>query len=107
MIENLLTRHPNGINRNSINWGKMISVRQMKAARALVAWSQGDLSAASGVSEPTIARLESEDGPIGGRADTTTKLIAALEKAGVEFIAENGGGPGVRLRKPPRPIRSK
>src|SRR6202047_5062874 len=77
----------------------MISVRQMKAARALVAWSQGDLAAASGVSEPTIARLESEDGPIGGRAGTGKKLIAALEKAGVEFIAENGGGPGVRPRK--------
>jgi predicted transcriptional regulator len=73
----------------------------MKAARALVAWSQGDLSTASGVSEPTIARLESEeeDGPLGGRAETAKKLIAALEKAGVEFIAENGGGAGVRLRK--------
>lgn len=79
----------------------MISVRQMKAARALVAWSQGDLATASGVSEPTIARLESEDGPIGGRVETGKKLIAALETAGVEFIAENGGGPGVRLRKPP------
>jgi hypothetical protein len=83
----------------------MISVRQMKAARALVAWSQGELSEASGVSEPTIARLESEDGPLGGRAETTKKLLAALEKAGVEFIAENGGGPGVRLRKPQRPVR--
>jgi DNA-binding XRE family transcriptional regulator len=107
VIENLLTRRPNRFNRNSINWCKMISVRQMKAARALVAWSQSDLSAASGVSEPTIARLESEDGPIGGRAETTNKLIAALEKAGVEFIAENGGGPGVRLRKPQRPGRPK
>ena len=76
----------------------------MKAARALVAWSQGDLAAASGVSEPTIARLESDDGPIGGRADTSKKLVTALEKAGVEFIVENGGGPGVRLRKPLRPI---
>ena len=85
----------------------MISVRQMKAARALVAWSQGELAAASGVSEPTIARLESEDGPIGGRAETGKKLIAALEEAGVEFIKENGGGPGVRLRKLQRPVRSK
>jgi predicted transcriptional regulator len=85
----------------------MVSVRQIKAARALVAWSQGDLSAASGVSEPTIARLESEDGALGGRAETGKKLIAALEKAGVEFIAENGGGPGVRLRKPHRSVRPK
>jgi predicted transcriptional regulator len=80
----------------------MISVRQMKAARALVAWSQGDLATASGVSEPTIARLESVDGPLGGRAETTKKLIAAVERAGVVFIAENGGGPGVRLRKTTR-----
>ena len=85
----------------------MISVRQMKAARALVAWSQGDLATASGVSEPTIARLESEDGPLGGRVETGEKLIAALETAGIEFIVENGGGPGVRLRKPPIPNQPK
>jgi predicted transcriptional regulator len=78
----------------------MILVRQMKAARALLAWSQGDLAAASGVSEPTIARLESaDDGPLGGRPDTGQALVVALEKAGVEFIPENGGGAGVRLKK--------
>jgi len=44
---------------------------------------------------------------MGGRAETAKKLIAALEKAGVEFIEENGGGAGVRLRKPQRPVRSK
>jgi predicted transcriptional regulator len=77
----------------------MISIRQLKAARALLAWSQGDLAQASGISEPTIARLESADGPIGGRADTSTALVSALEKAGVEFIPENGGGAGVRLAK--------
>ena len=71
----------------------------MKAARSLLAWSQGDLASASGVSEPTVARLESEDGQLGGRAETGAKLIAALEKAGVEFIPENGGGAGVRLAK--------
>jgi predicted transcriptional regulator len=77
----------------------MFSVRQMKAARALLAWSQSDLAKASGVSEPTIARLESEDGEVGGRAETSDKLRAALEQAGVEFIPENGGGAGVRMRK--------
>ncbi len=77
----------------------MISIRQIKAARALLAWSQGDLAKASGVSEPTVARLESQDGPIGGRADTGKKIVTALEKAGVEFIAENGGGAGVRMRR--------
>jgi transcriptional regulator with XRE-family HTH domain len=77
----------------------VISTRQVKAARALLAWSQADLAKASQVSEPTIARLESQDGELGGRADTAAKIVAALEVAGVEFIAENGGGPGVRLRK--------
>ena len=77
----------------------MITIRQIKAARALLAWSQGDLAEASGISEPTVARLESVDGPIGGRRDTSEKLQTALEKAGVEFIAENGGGAGVRLKK--------
>src|SRR5258708_28753337 len=80
---------------------KMISVRQMKAARALVAWSQGDLSAASGVSEPTIARLESEDGPIGGRAETAKKLMAALEKARGEFMPVKCGGTCGRLPSAP------
>ena len=65
----------------------------------LLAWSQGDLAQASGVSEPTLARLESEDGAAGGRPDTGDKLRCAFEKAGVEFIAENGGGAGVRLAK--------
>jgi len=46
-----------------------------------------------------VKRLEAVDGDIGGRPETGEALIAALEKAGVEFIAENGGGAGVRLRK--------
>ena len=62
-----------------------------------MAWSQSDLARESGVSEPTIARLESADGPIGGRPDTAEKLVAALVKGGIEFISENGGGAGVRL----------
>ncbi|WP_457646428.1 helix-turn-helix transcriptional regulator [Profundibacter sp.] len=76
-----------------------ISIRQVKAARALLDWSQRDLAEASGVSYPTIARLETADGPVGGRAETAAAIRAALETAGIEFIAENGGGPGVRLRK--------
>ncbi len=77
----------------------MISIRQVKAARSLLAWSQDDLASRSGVSKPTIARLETADGEIGGYAGTRDKIIAALETAGVEFIPENGGGAGVRLRK--------
>jgi hypothetical protein len=50
----------------------------------------------SGISKPTIGRLESidSDDPIGGRAETGEALVAALEKAGIEFIPENGGGAG-------------
>jgi len=77
----------------------MISTRQVKAARALLGWAQSDLAAASGISEPTVARLEANDGPLGGRAQTGARIVDALETAGVEFIAENGGGAGVRLRK--------
>ena len=77
-----------------------ISIRQIKAARSLLGWSQDDLAERSGVSKPTIGRLESQAGEaVGGRAETGDALVAALEKAGVEFIAENGGGAGVRMRK--------
>lgn len=57
------------------------------------------MAEASGVSIPTIKRLEATDGDLGGRASTGQKLTEALEAAGVEFIPENGGGPGVRLKK--------
>ena len=77
----------------------MVSTRQIKAARALLAWSQADLAQRSGVSEPTVARLEAVDGELGGREQTVAKIRIALENAGIEFIDENGGGPGVRLRK--------
>lgn len=76
-----------------------VSVRQVKAARSLLAWSQAELASRSGISEPTIKRLEAVDGDLGGRSDTGGKIVAALEAAGVEFIPENGGGAGVRLRK--------
>ena len=77
----------------------MITVRQVKAARALLGWSQTDLAGKSGISEPTIARLESAEGILGGRQGTAEKIRKSLIAAGVEFIDENGGGPGVRLRK--------
>jgi len=80
----------------------MLSIRQIKAARALLGWSQADLAHHSSISEPTIARLESADGVLGGRANTADRIRQSLEKAGIEFIYENGGGPGVRLRKSQR-----
>src|SRR5262245_28681802 len=80
-----------------------VSIRQIKAARALLSWSQEELAEAAGVSTPTIKRLEARDGPIGGRTNTAAKIRTALEDGGVEFIDENGGGRGVRLRKRARP----
>jgi predicted transcriptional regulator len=77
----------------------LVTIRQIKAARALLGWSQADLARGSGISEPTIARLEAVEGEIGGRQGTARRIQAALEKAGIEFIYENGGGPGVRLRE--------
>ena len=84
-----------------------ISIRQIKAARSLLGWSQDDLADRSGVSKPTIGRLEAidSDDPIGGRPETGEALVAALEKAGVEFIPENGGGAGVRLVKRSRRMK--
>lgn len=72
-----------------------ISVRQVKAARALLGWTQGDLAAKSGVSEPTVFRLEADDGELGGRDATAGKIRQTLEDAGIEFM--NHGQPGVRL----------
>jgi predicted transcriptional regulator len=77
-----------------------VSIRQVKAARALLGWSQDDLAKAAEVSIPTIKRLEAFDGPLGGRGETADRIVSAIRSAGVEFIDENGGGPGVRLRKP-------
>jgi transcriptional regulator with XRE-family HTH domain len=76
-----------------------VSVRQIKAARALLGWSQETLAARSSVSIPTIKRLEAADGALGGRAETGEKLRITLENGGIEFLDENGGGSGVRLRK--------
>jgi predicted transcriptional regulator len=78
---------------------RKVSIRQVKAARALLGWSQEDLATATGVSLPTIKRLEAVDGPIGGRSGTVTQILDALSAAGVLFLGEDGEGPGVRLRK--------
>ena len=77
-----------------------VSIRQVKAARALLGWSQEDLASAASVSLPTIKRLEAQAGDLGGRSDTGSKICSALAAGGIEFISQNGGGVGVRLRKP-------
>jgi predicted transcriptional regulator len=82
-----------------------VTTGQVKAARALLGWSQGDLAEASGVSHPSIKRLEAETGLLGGRDDTAAKIVGALEKAGVIFVEENGEGPGVRLHKAAKRVR--
>jgi transcriptional regulator with XRE-family HTH domain len=80
---------------------RKITSRQLKAALAMLGWKVSDLAEASGVSEPTIWRLETAEGEVGGRPATTEKLVDALETAGIIFLDGNGEGPGVRLRKIP------
>lgn len=81
----------------------MITAFQLKAARALVGMEQRALAEASGVSLPTIQRMEASKGTVRGVIESLVKVMAALETAGVEFINEDasssGGGRGVRLRK--------
>jgi transcriptional regulator with XRE-family HTH domain len=79
----------------------------VRAARALLRWDQRKLAEASSISLPTIKRLESKPGTLEAHTSTEAALIRALEGAGVEFIDENGGGPGVRLRKRHRPQKQK
>lgn len=74
-----------------------ITSAQCRAARGLIGINQDELATRSRVSKRTIASFElGERSPI---AANLGAIKAALEAAGVEFIAENGGGPGVRLRK--------
>lgn len=78
-----------------------VSIRQIKAARALLDWSQGELALKCGVSEPTIKRLEAAKGDLGGRPETIEKIVTTMTAAGAVFIADgetSTGGPGVRLR---------
>ena len=80
----------------------MLTGAQMKAARALVGMEQKTLATRSGVSLPTIQRMETSDGVVRGVIETLMKVMEALQAAGIEFINEgaisNGGGRGVRLR---------
>jgi transcriptional regulator with XRE-family HTH domain len=80
----------------------MITAGQMKAARALLGLDQRELAELSGLSLPTIQRMEGSDGVVRGNVDSLVKLIEALTTAGVDLIPEGatsiGGGRGVRLR---------
>jgi transcriptional regulator with XRE-family HTH domain len=76
----------------------MVSFFQLRAARALTGLSQTEVAEAAGISIPTLKRAEA-GGPIKVADDTIAAIAKTLEKAGVEFIAENGGGAGVRMKK--------
>jgi len=77
---------------------------QLRAARALLGIDQKTLADQAGVSLPTVQRMESSPGTVRGVIDTLTKIIEALDRAGVELIGEgvqsSGRGRGVRLKKP-------
>ena len=76
---------------------KMTSSEQLRAARAILGLSQGDLASMTGKTNKTIRRAETDIGLVA--TDTVAAIRKALEEAGVEFIPENGGGAGVRLKK--------
>ena len=78
----------------------MIRSAQIRAARALLGWRQGDLSKASGVGTATIYRIEKSENSITGYASTLVRIQAALEQAGIEFIENDEvGGYGLRFSK--------
>ena len=82
----------------------MISPAQLRAARALLGLDQRSLAALAGVSLPTVQRMEASSGDVRGAISTLTKVVEALDAAGVELIADDqpsqGRGRGVRLKYP-------
>ena len=80
----------------------MITAAQMRAARALLGIDQRHLAALSGLSLPTIQRMEASNGVVRGNVDSLMKLVGSLQDAGIELIGEekisSNGGRGVRLK---------
>lgn len=81
----------------------MITAAQVRAARALLGIDQRTLAELAGVSVPTIQRMEASPGNVRGVVDSLTKVVEALNHAGVELIGDDihslGGGRGVRLKE--------
>jgi transcriptional regulator with XRE-family HTH domain len=81
----------------------VITAAQIRAARALLGIDQRKLAEQSGLSVPTIQRMEASEGVIRGNVDSLMKLVAALDVAGIELISNGavsgGGGRGVRLKR--------
>jgi transcriptional regulator with XRE-family HTH domain len=84
--------------------GSMITAAQCRAARGLLEWTQQQLADRAHVGVVTIRQFEQGGEP---RRATLEVIQRAFESAGVEFIPENGGGHGVRLRQRQRPKRAK
>jgi len=82
-------------------------VLKIRAARALLRWSAEDLARASTLGVTTIRRAELTEAQTSMTTANDLAVRRALEAAGVDFIDDNGGGPGVRLRQRPRPKRSR
>jgi predicted transcriptional regulator len=78
--------------------GSMITPRQIRAARALLGWSQQQLADKAIVSLNALTRLEK--GKVDSRVSTLTAIERALTKAGIEFLPVGDKGEGVRLRSP-------
>jgi hypothetical protein len=76
---------------------KPLTSAQIRAGRALVKWTAQDLARAAALGVNTIRRAEVADDEISLTVANDLAVRRALEAAGVEFIDENGGGPGVRL----------
>jgi hypothetical protein len=75
---------------------------QIRSARSLIRWRAQDLARESSVGVATIRRAELANEATTLTAANDLAIRRALEAAGIEFIDENGGGPGVRLKKPPK-----
>ena len=82
-----------------------VTSAQVRMARGALNWTVRDLAEAAGLHRNTVTNLEV--GRYAGDPNTLELIERVLTKAGVEFIAENGGGPGVRLRNRPRPREPK
>jgi len=82
----------------------MMTAAQLRAARALLGIDQKALAELAGVSVPTIQRMEASPGNVRGVVESLTKIVEALDQAGVELIGEGavslGGGRGVRFKEP-------
>jgi transcriptional regulator with XRE-family HTH domain len=96
MVFNIVNIRKDGLN--------MITAAQLRAARALLGMDQRQLADLSGLSVPTIQRMEASDGVIRGNVDSLMKLTAGLDSAGIELIGEGAvsqpGGRGVRMMTP-------